>query len=165
MDERGEWPGEVFARRLAQVRGRKRWSQEELARRTKDIGSPISRETIAKIESGGQRARNVKLEEVLALSYALGVPPLHMFVPFEADGRLRIVSRRRSVSTIIARRWLRAQDTLDDEDPAFFFSELPIDEVRRLAELAGAHDIDLPNLLREVGFDTRSRTADDTPSP
>lgn len=131
------WAGQVFARRLREVRKRRGWSQEQLARRVdEELGVPIHRVTIAKIESGGKRAQHVELQEVLALSLALGVSPLHMIVPFGADARLRVAPRKQAVGPVLARRWLQGVDTLLDEDPRWFFTEVPPDEWEALRQAA-----------------------------
>jgi hypothetical protein len=46
-----------------------------------EIGASMSRATIAKIESGGTRARNVSLEDVLVLAAALDTSPAVLFLP------------------------------------------------------------------------------------
>jgi len=139
--------GEVFARRMREVRRRRDWSQADLANRLKELGHPIHRVTLTKIEQGGKetaspeartRAQNVALEDVLAISFALGVSPIHMIVPRQPDARLRVVSGKQAVDQILLRAWLRGESTLLDEDPRFFFSELPLDEFEKRLELGRA---------------------------
>jgi transcriptional regulator with XRE-family HTH domain len=133
-------PGEVFARRMREVRTRRGWSQRELADRLHALGHPIGRVTLTRIEQGGvpgappeavTKARNVSLEDVLAISFALGVAPVHMFVPFDLGDRLclSVVSAKQPVSPGMARRWIAGIDTLLDEDPQFFFTEIPPEDI------------------------------------
>jgi transcriptional regulator with XRE-family HTH domain len=58
----------------------------ELSRRTVDLGYPISRGAIAKIESN-LRSGKVDVTEVLVLSAALDIPPVLLLFPqFSTDG-------------------------------------------------------------------------------
>ena len=58
----------------------------ELSRRTVDLGYPISRGAIAKIESN-LRSGKVDVAEVLVLSAALDIPPVLLLFPqFSTDG-------------------------------------------------------------------------------
>jgi transcriptional regulator with XRE-family HTH domain len=60
-----------------------KWSASELARRTAELGYPISRGAIAKIESNS-RSGKVDVAELLVLSAALDIPPvvlLFLIVP------------------------------------------------------------------------------------
>src|SRR3954449_11513187 len=84
-------PGEAFAIRLHDARTAKRWSQQQLADRLAELGCPIHRVTLAKYEQGLQLSQNVSLEHVLAIAVALGVAPIHLFVPFtDASQKLRV---------------------------------------------------------------------------
>jgi transcriptional regulator with XRE-family HTH domain len=120
--------GIAFAERLKQVRTRKGWSQAALSERLNELGYPMNRVTLAKIETGGTRARNVTLEEVFAISYALGVSPLFMSVPYSPESRLQVVPVLRPSTPLVARAWLAGGWTLADEDVDFFARELPPDE-------------------------------------
>jgi hypothetical protein len=85
---------------------------------------------IWKIEEGTKRPENIKLEEVLALSLALGVSPLYMIAPVREVDRLEVVPAFPAADDLIARRWLRGLDILHGEDPRFFFREQADWEVR-----------------------------------
>ena len=121
------------------MRTRKGWTQAQLAEELAEFGYPIDRVTLSKIERGGERARNVKLEEVLAFAYVLGVSPKHLVVPYSMESRLQVVPKRRPSVPGVARRWIAGQDTLADEDPRFFFTELPPEELD--AVIAEAREI------------------------
>jgi transcriptional regulator with XRE-family HTH domain len=63
----------------------------EVSRRTAELGYPISRGAIAKIESNS-RSGKVDVAEVLVLSAALEIPPLLLLFPgFATDGGAEIV--------------------------------------------------------------------------
>jgi transcriptional regulator with XRE-family HTH domain len=133
--------GQAFAGQLKRIRTRHEWTQRQLADRLAELGYPIDRPTLSKLERGGERARNVKLEEVLAIAYALDVSPYHLIAPYSMESRLEVVPKERPFVPGVVRRWLAADDELPGQDlpgqdPRFFFTELPpeyIDEVRAQA--------------------------------
>lgn len=82
--------GQVIAERVRSARDIAGLTQQQLADRCDELGHPISRVTIAKIEGGAKdkprssdylRAMNLTVTEVLVLAAALDVPPVLMFVP------------------------------------------------------------------------------------
>ena len=92
---------------------------------------------IWKIEEGTKGPKNIRLEEVLVLSLALGVSPLYMIAPVREVDRLEVAPDVPAVDDLIARRWLRGLDRLHGEDPRFFFREQADWELRwghKLAE-------------------------------
>jgi len=117
--------GAVFAQRLAEVRKARGWSQKQLAERMSEIGHPIHRVKLAKIEK--ERARSVTLEDVLALSYALDVSPLYMFIPLDdvGDGPALVVSGAGAIPAPEARKWMRGRELLDGQDPYVFALQMP----------------------------------------
>jgi transcriptional regulator with XRE-family HTH domain len=100
-------PGEVFALRLHELRTKKGWSQQRLSDRLAELGVHIHRATLSQYEWGESRSRNVPLEHVIAIAVALGVSPLHLFVPFN-NKELRVAPRY-SVPPVVARQWVRGQ--------------------------------------------------------
>src|SRR5262249_44073078 len=69
---------ELFGEQLRAVRGRKDWSQEQLADEMTSAGLKMDRTTITKIENG---ARNVSIDEALAFAAVLGVSPAALLAP------------------------------------------------------------------------------------
>ena len=59
----------------------------QLAERTKELGYPMTRSTVARIE-GNHRAGKVDLAEVLALAAALDVAPVALLFPNLPDGEV-----------------------------------------------------------------------------
>jgi transcriptional regulator with XRE-family HTH domain len=128
--------GEAFAGQLKRIRTRHQWTQRQLADRLAELGYPIDRPTLSKIERGGERARNVKLEEVVAIAYALDVSPWHLIAPYSMESRLRVVPKEEPFIPGVARTWLAGSWELPGQDARFFFTELPperIDEARAQA--------------------------------
>jgi transcriptional regulator with XRE-family HTH domain len=100
-------PGEVFALRLHELRTKKGWSQQRLSDRLAELGLHVHRATLSQYEWGESRSKNVPLEHVIAIAVALGVSPMHLFVPFN-NKELRVTPRY-SVPPVVARQWVRGQ--------------------------------------------------------
>ena len=85
----------------------------------------MNRATIAKIEAEptGTRARNIYVEDVLAVAIALGVNPVELFVPQEMDQLLLI--GKMQLNPREARDWLRQKKPLRKENAATYFFEVP----------------------------------------
>lgn len=79
-DDAREWQSELsetFGAAVARLRKSLGLSAVELASRTKELGFPITRSAIARIE-GNHRKGKIDLSEVLALAAALEVSPIHL---------------------------------------------------------------------------------------
>lgn len=98
-------PGELIAQRVRKYRDQQNWSQRQLAERMTDLGFPINRVTLAKIEGGGVRAKNVSVEELFALAAALSVPPLALVLSLE-EGSPLAVTRDIEINPLYALNWI-----------------------------------------------------------
>ena len=93
------------------------WTAVDLAARCSTIGAPeITPSVIANIETGrrekdGRRRREITVDELLILAYALRVPPVFLFLPVEFDERLR-VSREVVLQQTQAAPWVVGDDTV-----------------------------------------------------
>jgi transcriptional regulator with XRE-family HTH domain len=114
--------GEFFGWRVKAVRERHGWTQDELSRRLAEVGRPTDRAVIARIESGGRRARNASFEEVLAFAAALGVSPLALLIP--TLGVLEIAPKI-ALPVELARAWITGDAPLRPEDREIYGSFLP----------------------------------------
>jgi transcriptional regulator with XRE-family HTH domain len=117
-------PSEAAAEELRRVRTRKGWNQQQLADRLHELGAPIDRATISKIETGDRR---VTLDEVFWFAYALGVSPAALMLP-RPYGSTVAVTPTTSLPSSRALDWLRgfffaSESDQKDETPTFFFEE------------------------------------------
>lgn len=92
-----------FGQKVRAYRQERGWSQEELARRLRDLGLDMHQTTIAKLEAG---RRPTRLSEAYAIALAFGLPTLAFFygsVPGEpwtlADMRQRLEGLDESIKT------------------------------------------------------------------
>lgn len=113
-------PSEVLPTELAATRERHHVTQQQLAERLEELGSPIDRSTIGKIESG---RRGVAVDELFAFAAALGVPPMSLVVPRSAE-RMRVAPALEADAGDVM-RWARgirplAQGWSTEEDRRFF---------------------------------------------
>lgn len=70
--------GQLLGDHLKELRDERGLSQEEVARRAREVGLPWSRTTVIAFESG--QRRSVALEELILLSYAFRIEPGEWFV-------------------------------------------------------------------------------------
>jgi transcriptional regulator with XRE-family HTH domain len=99
-------PGQVFARRVKEERKACGWNQQELVDRLRDLGYPISRPTLIRIEAGGTRAEKAPLQEVLALAAALGVHPGDLIAPLKDEDAVAITPNLIFAAPLV-REWVR----------------------------------------------------------
>jgi transcriptional regulator with XRE-family HTH domain len=115
-------PSDVFAAELASTRERKHLTQQQLSDRLEDIGSPIDRSTIGKIEAG---KRGVSIDELFAFATALGVSPMSLTVP-RSDAQMRVAPNREALTVEVV-QWARNMSPLpfdpDFDDPDYRFFE------------------------------------------
>lgn len=143
-------PAGAFSERLKQVRDKRGWSQAKLAQRLVELGYPMSRETLAKIETGGTRAENVTLNDVLAISFALGVPPVEMMATYGQESRIRVVKGTPAATTEVVRGWISGAWPLADEDPFVYYGELSPERLRLAQE--EARDVKLGEPTSHAAF-------------
>ncbi len=144
-------PGEVFAEELYAHRSRRGWTQQELADRMADLGEPINRSGIARLENG---ERKVSLDEAVAFAIALGVPPYALVVPRQVDREVRVTSKWAMAGPSMLAWWRGVQPYFSNPTPkgsraqaelisdARFYDDSRSDAESMVAErLAGVVDI------------------------
>lgn len=87
-----------------------------LADRTKELGYPITRVTISKIENNA-RAGKIDVAELLVLAVALEIPPALLLFPDFPDGKAEVLPGIEA-SGEAAVRWLSGLSILNHETPA-----------------------------------------------
>jgi transcriptional regulator with XRE-family HTH domain len=123
-------PSELFAEQMRIQRGRKGWTQRQLAARLATLGLVVHHTTIGKWEGGGRR---ICLDEALAISIALDVAFVHMIAGSYSEvpsRRPNIALTRRTppVSARQLRLCIRGQQPLWGQDERRYFSEVAPDE-------------------------------------
>jgi transcriptional regulator with XRE-family HTH domain len=103
--------GAVVARRIREAREARKpkWTQQDLARALVELGSPMDRTTVAKIEKG---QRPVRVEELVAIAAALDVAPVYLLVPPRGEGTIALTPKL-TVDVAKARGWARGDHALD----------------------------------------------------
>lgn len=117
--KRGDAAAKEWAHDLAQSFGEavKYWRNAleltavELSNRTREIGYPITRATIAKIENN-QRNSKMDVAEVLTLAAALRVAPIDLIFPGFPDGDVR-ATQRVTLTCQLAQAWFTAHEDYD----------------------------------------------------
>lgn len=107
--------GEVIAKEARRLREARGWKQQDLADRLAELGAPLNRVTLAKIESGGTRAANLSVADMMALAAALDTSPVSLVFP---AGRVEIVevTPQLRIFSGHASKWFCAEEALTDEN-------------------------------------------------
>lgn len=85
------------------------WTGVELAERTAELGYPITRVAISKIE-GNNRAGKLDVAELLVLARALDIPPVLLLAPDFPEGQVEMRPGH-SVDSLQAVRWFSGAET------------------------------------------------------
>jgi transcriptional regulator with XRE-family HTH domain len=118
-DEPGATPdpaGEALARNIKRVREGQRLTYVEVAERLKRADRPIPVLGLRRIERGERR---VDVADLLALSYVLGVTPVDLLIPGDADdAEPYSVTPNTSVTAGAAREWVAGRLLAAPKTPA-----------------------------------------------
>jgi transcriptional regulator with XRE-family HTH domain len=101
-------PAQIVARRVAEARKSRGWSQAQLAEELERIGYVKSRATLTKLEGG--EYRNVSVDDLFALGAALETAPVYLLAPLEDDAMVAIAPSVQ-LPAWAARRWIRGEPT------------------------------------------------------
>jgi hypothetical protein len=141
------------------VRRRRGWTAAQLAARCAEAGAPeITSQVVANIETGrkgadDRRRRDVTVDELLILAWALGIPPDFLWLPLDGRDELEVTPAAR-LGALEAAGWAAGQrdawkpvgpDGSDrDRAAAWWRATRPMDALRllyaRLRILDGAAD-------------------------
>jgi transcriptional regulator with XRE-family HTH domain len=119
-------PSQILAQQLREIRERRRWTQQDLVDRLDELGQPIDRAAIARIETA---RRGVSLDEALLLAAALGVSPTNLFLPLSPAVAERVaIAPKLHIENEHARLWVRGWQALRDEDQRTYQDMIPESE-------------------------------------
>jgi len=79
----------VVASQVKRLRNEREISGQQLADASEKLGFPLKRSVLANLENG--RRETVSVAEVLALAYAIGVPPIMLLLPFGAADTIEVL--------------------------------------------------------------------------
>lgn len=114
-DEARAWASELaeaFGKAVQLYRKRLGLSAVQLSHRCAEIGYPITRATLAKIETNGRNSK-MDLAEILTLSAALEVTPSELMFPRYPDGFTRVTPRT-TMRSVTARCWLEGDGSYNE---------------------------------------------------
>lgn len=106
--------GQVIAAEVLRLRESRGWSRQQLAERLGELGAKTDRAVIARIESGGTRAKNLSVADLLVLAAALDTSPVSMVFPAGRVEMVEVTPQLRIFSGL-ASKWFCAEVPLTDE--------------------------------------------------
>lgn len=98
---------------VARRRARLGMTAVDLAERTRELGYPITRVAISKIENNA-RAGKIDISEITVLAAALGVPPILLMYPDLPSGVVRALPAIEEVESYKALRWFIGDSSLGE---------------------------------------------------
>jgi transcriptional regulator with XRE-family HTH domain len=113
---------QTVARRVRHLRAQLGWSQQDLADRLANLGLPIDRSSLARLENEN---RGVGVDEAIALAYALNVAPVHLMVDTDDDAEPVAPVPGSEISPREARAWIRGVMPMIFQDPRGYFMNVP----------------------------------------
>lgn len=135
-----------LAARIEAERGKREWSQSELARQMVDVGCPVNQTSISKIEKlRGRRA--ISVDELIAFAKVFDLPAGELVLP---ESVLRSVKARQALSE--GQEALQAKQQADDR----------YDTVLRDIANGALDDTDLMQSLIELRDRAEAQTQRDT---
>lgn len=149
-------PQENVAANVARFRERHGWTQQQLADLLSSYGLHWNRSAIAKIETGPQ-GRQVTVDELCALAFALGVPVVRLLLPLDDEDSLRITP---NTTMPESEAWMIGLLPAGGQDPnehksldadRFYFEACSDNEARAERYLPGVRDL-VRSARRVVGI-------------
>ncbi|MCU0269062.1 MAG: helix-turn-helix domain-containing protein [Acidimicrobiales bacterium] len=109
--ERARPPSEVLPEEVWRLRRARGWSQAKLAEELTAQGWAVGQTTVAKIEATGAGRRQVTVDELFRLAFALGVTPIALLVPPEPEA-FSEVAPAVEVEAADVRAWVQGRQRL-----------------------------------------------------
>ncbi|MGD6743011.1 helix-turn-helix domain-containing protein [Streptomyces sp. BH106] len=120
-------PTGTVARRLREVRKRRDLTAQQLADRVADLGVPMNRAVLVKIENG--RRENISVAELLGFALALDCSPLSLLLP--TDNSPYAVTPTRTEPANDVRDWVRGRQPLPGMDEQAYRHEVSVQDLQR----------------------------------
>lgn len=148
---RGKRPAEILAEQLPELRRLVGGlSQAALAERLAALGSDMDAQAVAKIE--GKR-RGVSLNEALELAAALGIYPMHLFLPrHEGNVLLGRKTARSNFTASLMRHWMAGEVPLplpDHSEDIYELARSDEEKDRRAKATQGMRHVEQEELEEE----------------
>ena len=176
--------GQTFRENVRRVRQQRGWTLKELSAALAANAHPISQSALSKIENG---TRRVDVDDAIALSAALGVPPNALLMPSTSDPRATVqlpwwleVSSRFALANLLpssspprkGQITRTVKFTLEEDDPripfivsgetlADSYQETPAGQELQYGDMAGVNQAALERALRDAQSERASREEDD----
>ncbi|RSS52161.1 helix-turn-helix domain-containing protein [Streptomyces sp. WAC01280] len=123
-------PTATVAKRVREVRSRRGWTADELAKAMTEQGVKWERSTVAKLENGSRQ--NISLTEWLTLAAVLNVGPMHLLLPIGDSDDQYQVTPERTDRVEHARGWVRGYWPLPGANIIQYQGEMPEEEQGRI---------------------------------
>jgi transcriptional regulator with XRE-family HTH domain len=125
---------DIVATRIRELRKSRGLKPADLAARCKAAGAELLTENVIEnIESGrrrdGERTRDITIDELLILAYALDVAPVHLMAGLNEAERLPVTPSL-TVGSDKARGWIRGFRALPGTDLRQYRANVPVSEAR-----------------------------------
>lgn len=124
-----------FGQAVSAERKRRGWTAAKLSERTRELGYPMHRIAISKIETGS-RSGKLDVAEVITLALALELPPVELLFAELPDGKVEVWPGVES-SSIEALQWFSGDAPTSEMNPGPNPNIGTTERVRRSRELAG----------------------------
>jgi transcriptional regulator with XRE-family HTH domain len=102
-------PQNAFRQQLKALREKRGWSQERLAEKVTELGTPMDQRVVSNIESGTRQ--DISLDEAFVIAAALNVPPPLLWLPLGAEDRVEITAKSK-IHPHLALKWFTGRAPL-----------------------------------------------------
>jgi transcriptional regulator with XRE-family HTH domain len=102
-------PQNAFRQQLKALREKRGWSQERLAEKVTELGTPMDQRVVSNIESGTRQ--DISLDEAFVIAAALNVPPPLLWLPLGAEDRVEITAKSK-IHPHLAAQWFTGRAPL-----------------------------------------------------
>jgi transcriptional regulator with XRE-family HTH domain len=179
VEQGPEWPARIAAqvgRQVARVRADKELTAQAVADRCTELGVPLDRATVSKLERGLRQT--LTLGELIVLAEALEVPAIELIFPLDHEtfewlpgkhantwhALKRFTGEGRALPVPVLDESLRDTDLFrmyDHYEREILAAQLTVDAARRMANEAAADADKRDERLREAeAYDIRLRQAE-----